>query len=72
MEKSVAGQMEDAYQECILNMLPAIKVSRELRRAYYDELSNKDDPQLKKKVWIFLRYKGIGIVPEDSPFWKNY
>ena len=50
MEKSVAGQMEDAYQECILNMLPAIKVSRELRRAYYDELSNKDDPQLKKKV----------------------
>lgn len=72
MGESVMDQMEEAYWECVLGMLPAIKVSRKLRRDYLNELSNKKDPQLNKKGWIFPRYRDIGIVPENSSFWESF
>jgi len=71
VEKSVIGQMQDAYQECLAKGLSAIMVSRKLRRDYLGELNRINSPQLKKKGWLLPTYNGYPLIPEDSLWWAQ-
>lgn len=66
MEKSIIGQMQDAYRECLAKGFSAIRISGKLRRDYINELAH-----INGKECLLPTYNGYPLIPKDSAWWDQ-